>query len=86
MCKELHLLKGVSFLEKENMMLCIDQFGNEIALSKEGEINYADWGAYNYIAVEGRTETTTALPFVWMIEELPSNYEGELSVGMQNFL
>ncbi|MFD3435466.1 hypothetical protein [Alteromonas macleodii] len=85
MCKELHLLKGVSFLEKENMMLCIDQFGNELALAKEGEPDYADWGAYNFIDVKGTTEVTTPLNFVWKIEELPSNYSGELSVGMQNF-
>ncbi|MGD6739890.1 hypothetical protein ACP5PY_27615 [Photobacterium leiognathi subsp. mandapamensis] len=32
-----------------DVYLCEDQFGNEWALSKEGEPEYAEWGVYNYI-------------------------------------
>ncbi|WP_249554565.1 hypothetical protein [Shewanella sp. 8A] len=30
-----------------NVYLCKDQLGNEWALSKEGEPEYAEWGVYN---------------------------------------
>jgi len=84
MTTQTHLLKGIQFLEKENMMLCKDQFGNDMALSKEGEPDYADWGVYNFIDINGQTEVTTTLPFVWVLDELPTSYTGELSVGMRN--
>ena len=49
MLEAMHYLTCLSYRPSQNLMLCIDQFGNEIVLAKEGEPAFAEWGAYNYI-------------------------------------
>ena len=80
----MHSLIGVLFLKEENMMLCIDQFDNEMVLTKDGEPAYAEWEVYNYVEHCDTTMITTPLPFLWKLSELPFGYEGELFVGMTN--
>lgn len=70
---------------KFDVYLCKDQFGNEWALSKEGEPEYAEWGIYNYIVRDGVLLTTTLVStpcMKWELSELPKGYKGELQVGM----
>ncbi|CAM3328303.1 hypothetical protein XNC1_p0059 (plasmid) [Xenorhabdus nematophila ATCC 19061] len=68
-----------------DVYLCEDQLGNEWALSKEGEPEYAEWGVYNYIVRNDVFMITTpvSLPcMTWELVELPKDYKGELQVGM----
>lgn len=84
MLEAMHYLTCLSYRPSQNLMLCIDQFGNEIVLAKEGEPAFADWGAYNYIQ-QDKTEVTTPLNIAWEIAELPLSYKGELTVGQSSF-
>jgi hypothetical protein len=75
----IHLLTGTLFIKDRNIMLCIDQFGNEAALHQEGE--FSEWNISNYTTQNGKVEVTSPLPFLWEIAELPISYEGALTVG-----
>tara|TARA_R100000687_G_scaffold14116_1_gene10815 strand:+ start:34936 stop:35133 length:198 start_codon:yes stop_codon:yes gene_type:complete len=65
-------------------MLCIDQFGNEIVLAKEGEPAFAEWNAYHYTQ-RNKPELSTPLNIAWEIAELPLSYTGELTVGQSRY-
>ncbi|AVF73984.1 hypothetical protein DI392_13215 [Vibrio albus] len=68
-----------------DVYLCEDQFGNEWALSKEGEPEYAEWGVYNYIVRNNVCMITTPVStpcMSWELADLPKDYKGELQVGM----
>lgn len=68
-----------------DVYLCKDQLGNEWALSKAGEPEFAEWGVYNYIVRNDVCMITTLVSLFntnWEIVELPKDYKGELQVGM----
>ncbi|ENM3813312.1 MULTISPECIES: hypothetical protein [Gammaproteobacteria] len=84
-----HKLTVVRKVDKHDsefdVYLCEDHLGNEWALSKEGEPEYAEWGVYNYIVRNDVFMITTpvSLPcMTWVLVELPKDYKGELQVGM----
>jgi hypothetical protein len=85
----IHTLTVVKEADKHDsefpVYLCEDQFGNEWALSKEGEPEYAEWGVYNYIVRNDVCMITSpvSMPSMkWEIAVLPDDYQGELQVGM----
>ncbi|AEE25245.1 hypothetical protein [Paraglaciecola chathamensis] len=84
MLEAMHYLTCLSYRPSQNLMLCLDQFGNKIVLAKEGEPAFAEWGAYNYIQ-QDKTELTTPLNIAWEIAELPLSYKGELTVGQSSY-
>lgn len=85
MSGKMHNLRGVLYIKEKNILLCLDQFGNEIALAKEGEPAFADWDVYNYVDYKNGVEATTPLCMCWEIKELPNGYEGDLFIGKSRY-
>ncbi|MCI2285972.1 hypothetical protein L3081_24405 [Colwellia sp. MSW7] len=75
MNNKIHYLTGVLFINEKNIMLCVDQFGNEAALHQDGE--FSEWHLSNYITRNDDVLITSPSScYFWELKKYPEGYDG----------